>query len=245
MITSINADLLADHGKKIRVGMVDSGFSLLPSYATLHGTNYHNGTEHGDRMLSIFTALDRKYPLNGLELHVSCYNPQTSYDGLAYSLSLLPDCDILSISMSWKDDDVRVHNMLSTRFGHVCVPYSWDDLPYPASYDSMITCSNNDNPNADWSICPNQAWKGNSYAVPAIARLLAHGNESPVNDENGIPVEELFAECKKGVAVVDRKSKAGKMSCPHCHRFIRSSKTHGFILTDAEDCPYCGMPLHE
>lgn len=63
MITSINADLLADHGKKIRVGIIDSGFSLLPSYATLHGTNYHNGTEHGDRMLSIFTALDRKYPL--------------------------------------------------------------------------------------------------------------------------------------------------------------------------------------
>ena len=245
MLTKVDGGMLADTGRSVTVGMVDSGFSALPRYATLHGAGYKSGTEHGDRVLSVFTALDRQYPLRNLSLHLSCYNPATGYDGLAYALSLLPDCDILSISLSWKEDDVRVRNMLFSRFGRVCAPFSSDGTPFPAAYDSVVTCSNIDNPNAAWSVCPNKEWKGNSYSVPAVARLLAHGIENPANAENGVSIESLFADCAKGVTVIEGSTKAGKMACPHCHRFIRSEKTHGFVKTDEEECPYCGMPLKE
>jgi len=242
MIENIDVSRLVDDGRKTIVGMVDSGFSKLPSYAVLHGAGHQSGTEHGDRVLAVFTALDRKFPLQNLELHLSCYDPKTGYDGLAYALSLLPECDILSISLSWKDDDVRIRSMLSSRFGKVCAPYSWDDLPYPASYSFVTSCSNGDNPNADWSICPNAEWNGNSYAVPAVARLMAHGIDKP-DHADGMPVAELFSDCGKGIAVLGGKSRAGKMSCPHCHRFIRNGRTHGFMVTDFESCPYCGLPL--
>lgn len=56
----------------------------------------------------------------------------------------------------------------------ICVPFSKNgETPYPSLYENVITCSYTDNTEADYSINPVNEYKGNSFAVPAIARLLA------------------------------------------------------------------------
>jgi len=246
MIGFVNGGLLADRGNMVRVGLVDSGFPSVPPYAQVHGALYASRNEHGRRVLSVFTALDGSYPLKGLELHLACYNPSTGYGGLAAALRLLPDCDILSLSLAWKDDSEEVRRLLERKFGAVCVPYS-AKLPYPGKYGFTTTCSNVDNASAAWSIQPNPEWRGNSYAVPAIARLMAHGVDLKALDgmKDGIPVRELFSGIARTVSAPPKQpAKSGKMSCPHCHRYMRSKSNNGFILEESKNCPYCGLPLN-
>jgi hypothetical protein len=72
--------------KPVSVSIIDSGFSNIPSYAKIYGMNlqpYHN---HGNRVLSIFRALDEQFPLPNLTLNLSCYDVNTNYEGLIQAL---------------------------------------------------------------------------------------------------------------------------------------------------------------
>ena len=154
---------------------------------------------------------------------------------------------MLSISMSWRYSNSELEKLLKERFGVVCCPYSPDgSLPYPASYGFTVTCSNTDNPLATHSIRPNAEWRGNSYAVPAVARLLAYGvpMESLSVDEGGMAVEEFFGGCSNGVRQQAVSHGNGKMMCPHCGRYVRHARTHGFVIVEhGTPCPCCGLPL--
>ncbi len=250
LIDGIDESRLSDDGRAVSVAIIDSGFSRMPSYATMHGANGMAGAVHGSRILSIFTAFDKSHPIANMTLHLSCYNPMTGYEGLKTAIRILPECDILSISMSWKDDSVEIRSMLRDKFKTVCVPYSANtSLLYPASYEFTTTCSNLFNQMADYCIQPNPEWRGNSYAVPAVARLFAHGyfDRDSSTDEARIvkPVQDEFAECRNGITVKeDAGSHAGIMICPSCHRYMRSRKTNGLIVLDTgTPCPYCGHIL--
>lgn len=241
MILSIDADLLTDHGRDVSVAIVDSGFSVIPSYATLHGERARGSRGHGDRILSIFSSLDWRFPLNGLKLHLACYSPSSGYAGLASALESLPDCDILSISMLWKDDDETTRRLLERKFGKVCCPCSNGLLRHPSSYGFTLTCSKTERRTADFCIDPNPEWTGNSYAVPAVARLLAHGIDLR-NTGNGIAVQELFAPCRNGVRVKEQDHVPEKRKCPHCQRYLRNGR-NGFATPKSGICPYCGLPI--
>ena len=237
--------MLSDPGRRISVALVDSGFSFMPSYAKMHGARGASSSEHGDRILSIFSALDRAHPLSGLELHLSCYNPSSGYDGLARAISILPDADILSISLSWRDDSRRIAELLKRKFGMACVPSARNGMEYPGEYDFCTSCSDSDDGNADWCIRPNPEWNGNSYAVPAIARLMCYGVRiSDLLSDDGTPVEDVFSDCRNKPSMKNMYGKAGKQVCNHCGRHVRDPKTHGFMVMDAgTPCPYCGFPL--
>lgn len=242
-IRSVNEGILNDEGGVASVAMVDSGFSALPPYAVMHGVNRNDSTAHGDRTLSVFTALDKTHPLPNLVLNLSCYDPSAGYGGLMKAFEMLPDSDILSVSISWKDDIKEIRDLLESKFKTVCVPCSDWRLPYPALYGFTVKCSFVDDARADYCIDPNPAWRGNSYAVPAVARLLSYGVPmDEIASGDGTPVTELFKDCN--VLLRERNaSMRRKMSCPHCHRYMRSGKTQGFVTVDLEECPYCGMPL--
>ncbi len=244
MIRGVDVGKLTDDGRHVSVALVDSGFTRLPPYAVMHGGNRVSDTRHGDRVLAVFTALDGKHPLANLGLNLACYDRVSGYAGLARALSVLPDCDILSISIAWRDDDPTVRGLLESKFKTVCVPYPNPSLPYPAAYGFTTTCSLSNEPLSDWSICPNPDWRGNSYAVPAVARLLCYGVPlGELSSDSGIPASELFADCRAGVFSASSGKAAGKMACPHCHRFLRDGRTHGFMVVDSGSCPYCGLPL--
>lgn len=250
MIERIDANFLLNVENNVVVSIVDSGFSFIPTYAKLFSTSNTGKIEHGNRILSIFSALDEKYPINGLKLNLSCYNPSTGYDGLRNAIKVLPHSDILSLSMLWKDNDKGLMNLLLEKANVVLVPFATSsELMYPACYGFTNTCSNHNNDEADYSICPNRHWVGNSYAVPAMARLLAYGKgiEFLTGSGKGIAVYELFKKCSllepvRGASNSDAHS-FGKKRCPYCHRHIRNSITHGFTSGDIESCPYCGLPL--
>lgn len=89
------------HDDPISVSIIDSGFSYIPKYAQIYGRNNSLNSSHGDKVLSVFTALDVKFPIPNLKLNLVSYNPSTEYAGLIKALKLLPHSDILSISMAW------------------------------------------------------------------------------------------------------------------------------------------------
>ena len=131
LIDSVDGSRLLDDGRTVSVAMIDSGFSSIPEYATMHGSNNASGVKHGNRVLSIFTAPDKMFPLTGMRLHLACYNPMTGYDGLVWAVGILPKCDILSVSMSWKDNVDELRVAIGRKFGMVCAPWSKDkNLPY-------------------------------------------------------------------------------------------------------------------
>ena len=247
LIDSVDGSRLLDDGRTVSVAMIDSGFSSIPEYATMHGSNNASGVKHGNRVLSIFTAPDKMFPLTGMRLHLACYNPMTGYDGLVGAVGILPKCDILSVSMSWKDNVDELRVAIGRKFGMVCAPWSKDkNLPYPGEYGLAVTCSNTENENADYCIAPNAGWRGNSYAVPAIARLFAHGYFGRSGSGEMLAVDSLFSACKDGVTVMtaSHSGQAGIMACPNCHRYMRSMNNGGFIVLErGTPCPYCGSLL--
>ena len=247
LIDSVDGSRLLDDGRTVSVAMIDSGFSSIPKYATMHGSNNASGVKHGNRVLSIFTAPDKMFPLTGMRLHLACYNPMTGYDGLVWAVGILPKCDILSVSMSWKDNVDELRVAIGRKFGMVCAPWSKDKgLPYPGEYGLAVTCSNTENENADYCIAPNAGWRGNSYAVPAIARLFAHGYFDRSDSGTTLAVDNLFSACKDRVMAMtaSHSGQAGIMACPNCHRYMRSMNNGGFIVLErGTPCPYCGSLL--
>lgn len=250
MIERIDVSFLLNIENNVVVSIVDSGFSFIPAHAKLFNTSNTSKIEHGNRILSIFSALDEEYPIRGLKLNLSCYNPTTGYDGLRRAIKVLPHSDILSLSMLWKDNDKGLMSLLLEKADVVLAPFATSsELMYPACYGFIKTCSNHNNTEADYSICPNRHWVGNSYAVPAMARLLAYGKgtECLTGSGRGMPVHELFKKCslpeQRKSASNSGAHSSGKKKCPHCHRYIRNPITHGFTDVDMEACPYCGLSL--
>ena len=90
------------HDRPVSVSIIDSGFSHIPKYAKIYGYNNSINHNHGDKVLSVFTALDKNFPLSNLTLNLVSYNPNTEYQGLIKALKSLPYADILSISIAWK-----------------------------------------------------------------------------------------------------------------------------------------------
>lgn len=242
MIERIDENFLADKGNNVSVAIIDSGFPRIPAYAKVYGANYRSSIGHGDRILSIFTALDERHPLSGLKLNLACYSTSMGYGGLINALKMLPESDILSISISWRDDNEEIRSLIERKFKIICVPYSDSSIPYPGAYGFTITCSNVENPHANYCIRPHGAWRGNSYAVPAIARLMCYGIDLNHVSNEGVLVEELFGNCVNGVKET-KTYKPGKQLCQHCHRYMRDPKTHGYIVIENGTCPYCGFPL--
>lgn len=243
IITNVRQDFLADHGRKISVSIVDGGFNGIPQYARIWGGNPYPGHQHGNRILSIFTALDKAHPLQNLELNLSCYDPKTKYDGLAKALGMLPKTDILSISMAWKDDIPEIKELLREKAGIVLAPVPNDPkAAYPSSYKFTVKCSDSHGTVADYCISPFPEWKGSSYAVPAMARLLCYGNGPWIN--TGIPILDLFSQCKKvipGSAHIEKGIPL--LKCPHCARRLVNPMTHAYYAEKPEKCPYCSRPL--
>lgn len=242
LVSGILRDFLKDGGRVVSVAMVDSGFSSIPAYARIYGPNPHPDHQHGNRMLSIFTAPDAAYPLSGLSLSLSCYNGG-GYGALANALRALPDSDVLSISLAWRDDVPEIRDLLQSKAGRVVVPTPNNfSLPYPSSYSFTVKCCNGRNPNADYCISPRPGWKGNSYAVPAIARLMCHGDiDGCLGD---IPVEEVFGGMPAGPAPAP-ESPPVLSSCPWCGTTLRDPKTYVLFARTPEKCPYCRRTLKQ
>lgn len=236
-----------DHLRKGPVGgssaaIVDGGFRRIPKYATVYGPNPRPDDRHGNRMLSIFRAPDAEFPLDGFSLRLSCYDPKDGYDGLAKALDRLPASDVLSISLAWRDDVPEIRRLLAEKAGLVFVPYPNDrSTPYPAAYPFARTCFNGTRDDADYCICPNPEWKGNSYAVPAVARLACHGTLHPFGI--GVPVARIFAGCLSpagGRPPARRGAAAGPFMCGWCGRTLVDPVTHRALEEMPESCPYCG-----
>ena len=103
-IEKISEKFLLNNNNRISVSIIDSGFYNIPEYATIYGFNKNPSHYHGNRVLSIFRALDKKYPISNLKLNLSCYDSKDDYSGLFNAIYKLPESDILSISISWKED---------------------------------------------------------------------------------------------------------------------------------------------
>lgn len=242
-ILSVSRDSLVDKGKNISVAIIDGGFDRIPSYARVIGENKSPLHEHGNKILSIFTALDLKYPIKNLELYLCCYDNSTGYSGIISLLETIPKCDIISLSLAWKDYHPELHSTLISKATRIFVPCSvGTERPYPALYGPTMTrCSTAIDPMADFCINPVPEWKGNSFAVPAIARLVAHGFRTPTSEEDSVSVEELFQSLqKKKASPTTKETTQFPIVCKHCNRKI---VTRAFVpVTKKPDrCPYCGM----
>ncbi|MBO7092149.1 MAG: hypothetical protein J6W23_10215, partial [Victivallales bacterium] len=111
-IVSVPVSFLRDTGRNVSVSIVDSGFSSIPPYAHLFGRNPNPTHPHGNRVLSVFSAMDERFPIHGMKLNLSCYHTKDGYDGLKYAIGILPRSDILSLSLSWKEDNSKLHKLL-------------------------------------------------------------------------------------------------------------------------------------
>lgn len=247
MLSMLDRRLLADHGRRISVSIVDSGFSAIPAYATLHGRNPMPGHRHGNRVLSIFTAPDKLYPIAGLELHLACHAPNGGYASLERALSMLPKTDIMSLSLSWGNDIPELRNLLLSKADMIFVPFTnGTGLPYPSSYDGVMTCSDHDDRLAKYCAKPIPAWNGLSYAVPAIARLAAHSPELLAGNAGGsmpadsIPLHELFSPASGSVQETKAKPSGAPFTCGSCKRTLRNPD-HSLMAERPVRCPYCGM----
>lgn len=245
IINKILPSLLQDNGKPVSVSIIDSGFSYIPSYAKIYGYNNILNCQHGDKVLSVFTALDKSYPIKNLTLNLVCYNPKTEYKGLINALKLLPHSDILSISIAWKQHNEQIKKLLFDKANIICVPYSKNGkTPFPSSYNGVITCSYMENCNADYSIHPISQFRGNSFAVPAIARLLAYGHNYIENNSNGVFVSDLFKQHHSNQKNYESNNgiKFKTMRCRGCNNELRD-KNHILLREYPESCPYCGIKL--
>lgn len=243
-ISFVPEAFLANNRRIVSVSIIDSGFSFIPSYAKLYGSNPNPSYPHGNRILSIFTALDEKYPLDHLKLNLACFNPSDKYKGLIAALEQLPKSDILSLSLSWKDDNETIKRLLQEKADIVLVPYpnKAKDAMYPSSYEFTRKCMNANSGDVDYAICPNIDWKGNSYAVPAMARLLCYGEMTTF--DNGILVDQLFLSCRNGKkSIVIEKNVDEILICPYCRRTLRDPRTKAFLKKIPKICPYCGRNI--
>ena len=247
MLSMLDRRLLVDRGQKISVSIIDSGFSKIPSYATMHGRNPMPGHVHGNRVLSIFTAPDALYSIAGLELHLACHAPNGGYASLERALSLLPRTDILSISLSWGDDIPELRSLLLSKADMIFVPFtSGTRLPYPSAYDGMMTCSDHDDRLAKYCAKPVPEWNGLSYSVPAIARLAVHSpalldvNAAGSTPDDPIQLQEVFSPASGSMQVSRTRQSGATFTCGSCKRTLRNPD-HSLMTERPSRCPYCGM----
>lgn len=239
---------LSPTGGMVSVGIIDGGFRSIPRYARIHGTNPSPGHIHGNRVLGVFRSPDAKRPIPMMELHLACVGDDGGYDALLRAINFLPRCDIVSISLAWKEDRQDIREALLSKAGTIVAAYpSNSKRPYPAAWGgNVVTCSQTDNPSADFSIDPRPLYKGNSYAVPAIARLLAYG-QAPRHEPGGVPVQEFFppvaysGDQSNTVSLPELYAKT-PATCPWCHEALFDDS--GMRLRSIPDrCPYCGRAL--
>ncbi len=245
-IDRVSPSILEPSLSSVSVGIVDSGFFEPPSYAVIHNRNLRPRHPHGNRVLGVFTALDSSHPIPGLSLHLAAYDEESTYSGLAEAINSLPHCDILSVSIAWRDNRIDIRNLMREKADKILVAFSAHTAtPYPSKWGSPFqSCSQSENAEADWSINPCSELIGNSYAVPAIARLMAYGHELSSGNDDGIAVEELFLESSAAAEAyysdntpAERNYKS--LNCPHCHRsFLDAANTP--MQSFPEKCPYCG-----
>ena len=230
------------HNQPVSVSIIDSGFSHIPKYAKIYGYNNSLNHEHGDKVLSVFTALDYNYPIPNLTLNLVSYNPNTEYKGLIQALKTLPHSDILSISIAWATHNEQVKNLLFEKADKICVPFSRNNTPYPASYDGVITCSYLDNYAADYSINPVLEYMGDSFAVPAVARLLAYKMQIENNNhgENIVDLFQYYNFVKYDTVDINKVNTL--LKCTNCNNALRS-KAYTPLKEYPERCPYCGFRL--
>lgn len=243
-IRKINPKMLINNDH-ITVSIIDSGFSKLPPYATLYGLNKNLDNPHGDRVLSIFTALDNTYPLPNLKLNLASYDPKHKYDGIINALKLLPKADILSISIAWEEHNEQIYQLLCEKANYICVPYSEHlDVPYPSRYHNTITCSIREESHADYCITPTNKWFGNSYATPAIARLLCYNKFLHNDEKNGVDVKDLFENHNINANRINlmNNNTIINSSCPHCNKKIKT-KFGTPVKELPKVCPYCGRNI--
>lgn len=248
-IVFVPVPFLKDHGRPVSVSIVDSGFSSIPSYARVFGRNPNPSHPHGNRVLSIFTALDAQFPIGKLSLNLSCYHTKDGYEGLEYAIGLLPESDILSLSLSWKDDNRKLQGLLFKKASIVlAADGAGTSRPYPSAYGGIQSCASYSSTGGVFSICPVPQWRGNSYAVPAIARLMAYGSDGRLWDDGEhlndahIRVQDLFSGAIRGIQMKERTfddRPSAVITCRHCLRVIRDEKNE-LVSKPPSKCPYCG-----
>ena len=243
-IKNFPIDALADKGQGISVSIVDTGFAKVPRYAKLFTPNPSSGHYHGNRVLSVFTAPDNKFPLAGLTLNLGATGPEPDYGRLIYSIKSLPESDILSLSVCWKDDNPKLLEAMFEKARVIVAPCENGLQVYPARYadEKIVVCCDNPQKNAKYCISPRSAYNGSSYAVPAIARLLCHERNLDKLNYNGecIDVQALFASTEKAVHIPDAEIRI--LHCPYCHRTLKN-KNYTPMQAMPDDCPYCGNKL--
>lgn len=243
-IKNFPIDALIDKGQSISVSIVDTGFAKMPKYAKLFTPNPSSGHYHGNRVLSIFTAPDNKFSLTNLTLNLGATGPEPDYERLIYSIKSLPESDILSLSVCWKDDNPKLLEAMFERAKIIVAPCENGLQVYPARYadEKIVVCCDNPQKNARYCISPRSAYNGSSYAVPAIARLLCHERNLDKLDYGGecIDVQALFASTEKAMHIPDAEIKI--LHCPYCHRTLKN-KNYTPMQTLPDDCPYCGNKL--
>jgi len=235
---------LADIGQSVSVSIVDVGFAKIPRYARLFTSNPSSGNYHGNRVLSVFTAPDQRFPLSGLTLNLAATGVSPDYDRLVYSIKSLPESDIISISMCWRDDVPKLLEAMFEKARMVVAPCENGLQIYPARYadEKIVVCSDNPERNARYCISPRKEYNGSSYAVPAIARLLCHASnlDSLDYDAECIDAHELFADTQKAIRLNGGEIKI--LHCPHCHRTLKN-KNYTPMQELPSECPYCGNGL--
>lgn len=235
---------LVDKGQSIKVSIVDTGFARIPKYAKLFTSNSSSSHYHGNRVLSIFTAPDSSFPLAGLTLNLAATGPHPDYHHLIYSIKSLPESDILSLSMCWKDNVPKLLEAMFEKSKVVVAPCENGLQVYPARYadEKIVVCCDNPQKNARYCIFPRNEYNGSSYAVPAIARLLCYTSNLNELNYSGecIDVQKLFASTEKAIHISDAEIKI--LHCPYCHRTLKN-KNHTPMQILPNDCPYCGNKL--
>jgi len=245
-ILTVSPEALVPSRAAVSVGIVDSGFREIPPYAVVHGPNPRPRHPHGNRVLGVFAAPDAAYPIPGLTLHLASYDEGSTYSGLLSAIDVLPACDILSISIAWRDNRQDIRKMLLGKAGVVLVAFSsHTSTPYPSRWgDAFQSCSQVANAEADWSIRPSGLLDGNSYSVPAVARLMAYGNGVSDGGKDGIPVGELFS-ASGAVAEkyyenrVPASRQFNDFTCAKCGRRLLD-ENHNPMQELPARCPYCG-----
>ena len=235
--------MLQDPGCSVSVSIVDTGFSSIPQYARLLTDNPSSTHFHGNRVLSVFTAPDQKYPLSGLSLNLAATGINPGYEELIYSIKSLPKSDILSLSMCWRRPNAELLSAILEKADTIVVPCEGEGLPYPARHrlENAIVCCDDLSKQANYCIRPRAIYSGSSYAVPAIARLLCYsktlGNISG-NGPKSVSVLDLFA----GKVASTQSASVQVLHCPFCHCTLKH-RSSAPMSSMPENCPYCGMQL--
>ncbi len=241
-ITMFPLDTLRNQ-RKISVSIIDTGFLCVPNYARLYTPNESKGHFHGNRVLDVFTSPDKSHPIQGLTLNLAATGPAPDYSRLIYSINSLPESDLISISICWKDDNQELLSALMKKARVVVAPCENKEQIYPARYrcKNMVVCCDDTSKSAHYCIKPRKEYNGSSYAVPAIARLLCYTDNLDKLDytKDCIDISDLFSSRKNQFSLTND---IVVLNCKHCHQTLKN-KNFSPMQSMPDNCPYCGMRL--